>query len=117
MKPDYELIGRWLGNRQVEKEIGYPVYNDPETRWIVLDGVGFLTYRESGHIDCLYVEPAERMKGNAAQMVKMALEAMSGRCMAIRVSANENSFLLFQSFGFQAKRRTKNFMHMERRNA
>lgn len=116
MKPDYELIGRWLGNRQVEKEIGYPVYNDPDTRWIVLDGVGFCTYRESGHIDCLYVEPGERLRGNATLMITLALKALAG-CSLVRVSANANSSALFAGMGFSPKSATKNFLRMERRNA
>lgn len=110
MQPDYEMIGPWLGNRQIEKEIGYPVYNDPDTQWIVLDGVGFCTYRMSGHIDCLYVLPGARLQGNAAQMVRMALQAMSGK--TIRVSANANSLPLFQSYGFSPTTGTKNFTRM-----
>lgn len=118
MKPDYEMIGRWLGNRRVEKEIGYPVYNDPETMWAVIHGEGFITYRERGQIDALYVEPECRRRGVGRTLVNMALTSLANiGCRRVRVSANANSRHLFASAGFKTVSVSKNFTRMERYDA
>lgn len=118
MKSDWETIGPWLGNRAIEKEIGYPVYNDPETMWAVIPGKGFVTYRERGHIDALYVEPEFRCEGVGAVLVNMALTALSNvGCRRVRVSANKNSCRIFGRAGFRVIGNSKNFAKMELKNA
>lgn len=116
MKPDWNLIGPWLGNRRIEKEIGYPVYNDPMTSWLINPGVAFLTYRVEGYIDCLYVEPAHRLQGLATDLVWQVIARLC-QCPIVRVSANANSRPMFLKMGFVITSGTKNFTRMERVNA
>lgn len=114
----YRIVGPWLGNRQIENEIGYPVYNDPDTQWIAEPGLGFVTFRvwaggQHGRINVLYVAREHRLQGRAVSLVSKALTQIGeGR---VTVSANRNSRHLFEGFGFTAVRETKNFTAMELR--
>lgn len=106
---NWNLVGKWLGRRSIEKEIGYPVYNSPEYKWVISDA-GFCSYTK-GEIKYLYVLPEHRGVGMAKWMVSTAL---GEHCGTWTVRANKNSYNLFLRFGFAPVSSTKNFTFMRR---
>lgn len=110
---DYALVGRWLGSRQIEKEIGYPVYNDEGDVWLShISGFASATKRASGvwEFRYIYVMPQHRRMGTGRSMC-LEILGMSERWM---VRANRNSEAMFTSFGFVPVSGTKNFTKMVR---
>lgn len=105
---NWNLVGRWLGRRDIENEIGYPVYNAPGTIWEVED-YGFCSFVE-GEIKYLYVMPEHRGTGLGRKLVLDAI-GIEGKC---RVRANKNSLHLFLTLGFQPVSSTKNFTLLRR---
>lgn len=110
---DYALIGRWLGSRQIEKEIGYPVYNDGGDVWLShISGFASATKRASGlwEFRYIYVMPLQRRRGTGRSICQEIL-GMSERWV---VRANRNSEAMFVSLGFTPVSKTKNFTKMVR---
>ena len=106
---NWSLIGRWLGNRRVNREIGYPVYSDPGDIWEVV-AEGFCSFK-SNEIKYLYVLPEFRGGFVGCGLVSSVLDSSNE---AWTVRANKNSHNLFLRFGFHGVSCTKNFTLMRR---
>lgn len=106
---NYALIGRFLGRRDISREIGYPVYNDAGDIWAV-QPFGFCSFK-NGEIKYLWVDPEFRLRGMASCILSEVLSTCSSTW---KVRANVNSKKLFLTFGFKPISSTKNFTLMRR---
>lgn len=82
----YPLMGPFLANREVEKEIGYKLYDDDDKEWFVaLEGnkvIGFC-YRQKKskgnyQIGSCYVVKEHRDKGVVKRLLNKAMDGLSG---------------------------------------
>lgn len=82
----YKLMGPFLANRAVEKELGYPVYDDDDKTWFVAieeqKVVGFCYRQEikedKYQIGSCYVSEAYRERGAFNQLLNLALSTIAG---------------------------------------
>jgi len=92
----YQLMGPYLARREVEKEIGFPIYDEDGKEWFVAidDGavVGFC-YRFKGHIGSCYVVEERRRQGLFRQLLKAAMKDATGT-IAIRTKSEIMKALL-----------------------
>lgn len=66
----YEDLGPFFGSRQVERELGYKMYDDPDRVWLIakagqeIAGVSSYEAKEGkAHLRSTYVMPEYRQKG------------------------------------------------------
>lgn len=121
-KQFYAVVGPYLANRNVAKEIGYHIYDDENTEWfIALSGgelAAFANCRVSGNsvnICSCYTIEQFRLKGAMRSIVQYIKSEYQGKLL--RVSANANSKPLFASEGFKVVRKNGSFTVMEHKNA
>jgi len=98
----YPTVGPFLGNREVAKELGSPVWDDPEKRWSVavenetkqVIGLAAITGRTIGSF---YVVPANRNKSVGAALLHHVLShtALDGPVRSVATEASRNLFLMF----------------------
>ena|GEM_PF-2016403 len=83
----YQLLGPFLANRAVEREIGYKVYDDPEKVWLIareLSNVQGFCYllekkKDSYQVGSCYVVEEYRQLGIFKTLLDKATEGLSGK--------------------------------------
>jgi predicted acetyltransferase len=106
-KDFYVLLGPFLSNRQVEREIGYRIYDDEGKIWfIALDGytvAGFCYVHEKAasqyHFGSCYVVNEYRRKGIFRNLLKEAIRDIVGTVHL--TTNNEAMAALIQKEGFK----------------
>lgn len=118
----YAMVGPYLANRQTAKEIGYHIYDDDKTRWVLSTANGklraFATVRVSGAtatVTACYTVEQYRRKGVMKQLLQFAIAKIEHT--KFRATANANSLQLFKSLGFKQVHKNGSFVVMELRNA
>lgn len=116
-KTFYPTLGPFLARREVEKEIGYPVYDDDDKSWfIALNGkevLGFcyLQEKKKGHyqIGSCYVVSGHRHKGIFRSLLN---EAMGGGIngSVILITRNEYLMELLTEEGFIENKKRGSFI-------
>lgn len=112
--PDfYQLMGPIFGSRQIAKEIGINVYDDPDKQFAIAmhDGciVGFASVRGPVITDC-YVMPEFRLQG----VFSMILEFILSNSCASSANCTASSLPAFLKAGFQVVSKSKNFTKVKR---
>lgn len=119
----YALVGPYLASREVAKEIGYHIYDDEKTKWVIsTTNAGklraFALIRLAGKtatVTACYTVAQYRNKGAMKQLMQFAISQIEHE--AFRATANANSHQLFKSLGFKQLRKNGRFFVMELRNA
>lgn len=118
----YSAVGPYLANRGVAKEIGYHIYEDEKTKWILSHDsrglVAFALFRVCGlsaTVTACYTVPGQRRKGHMQRVIKAGCRHFSGT--RIRATANANSLKLFLGLGFKKVRANGRFHVVELANA
>lgn len=120
--PDfYRLVGPFLGSRDVHRELGGPVYDDPGKLWwlAMLGGavVGFCGLRVEGRVVKLcsaYVVPHARRSGVYEQLFQTRLTQALQLDLPIRGTVRPAAAALFLRHGFRIIRETANYATIER---
>ena len=115
----YQILGPYLAQRSIAKELGGPIRDDDGKVWVVaLDqGVvqGFCAYylrRETAVLCSAYVRPAYRKQGLYQTLFRHRLTAIGPRRMVSTVTGASVS--TFRRFGFQEVRRRGRYTLMQR---
>jgi predicted GNAT family acetyltransferase len=118
----YSLVGPYLASRSVAKEIGYHVYDDDKTQWVVsLDRnrlAAFALFRVvngTATVTACYTVEQFRMQGVMRKLMQFAM--LQIEVSKFRATANKNSLKMFKSLGFQKIRDNGSFSVMEICNA
>lgn len=116
----YALMGPLFGSREIAKEVGIHMYDDPDKRWFVAfehDAdwplLGVASVRGSLVSDC-YVYPDVRKLRVFTKILNAILEGTSG---TLRANCTRMSRGAFLKAGFVEKSATKNFTLMELKRA
>jgi GNAT superfamily N-acetyltransferase len=112
----WRILGPYIGSRQVAKEVGINLYADADkVFWLAEQHgqeVGFASVRGGLISDC-YVLPAFRRRGVfTSLLIAMTMQPRDYRATCTRMSRGA-----FEKQGFKVVKETKNFTHMEKRNA
>lgn len=83
----YQLLGPFLANRAVEREIGYKIYDDPEKVWLIareLNSVQGFCYllekkKDSYQVGSCYVVEKYRQLGIFKTLLDKATKELSGK--------------------------------------
>lgn len=109
----YDVMGPYFGSREIAKEVGIHLYDDSDKRWFVAvevaEIVGFASFRKGLISDC-YVAKVSRNQGVFTCVLRSLILLTTG---PLRANCTELSKKAFESHGFVAKRKTKNFTYME----
>ncbi len=115
----YQLMGPFLANRSVAKEIGYPIYDDDDKEWLLAteDGnvIGFCYRRVRGSsctIGSCYVAVKERGKGLFGKLLRTAVKKFIGT-VTLTTASHTMSFILFHE-GFRATKTRGKFTVYEK---
>lgn len=116
----YTAIGPFAMDREVERELGYPIYTTPEHRWIIARSGGVVAFgglvlvgSDRARLDWTYVVPDHRRKGLFAAIGERKLALCEGR----RVTTCTRSLWLlpwFARHGFVPTRPRGEWHYMER---
>jgi len=102
----YKTIGPYLGNRAIEKEIGYHIYDDPKQLWFFayVDNTfaGFVTL-SGNNCKVDYVLPKYRKMGVHFALAKERLKYCHGK---VRITCNDASKKTMLKLGFKEVRKT-----------
>jgi len=113
----YEIMGPIFGSREIAKEIGIHVYDDPDKQWYVcVKGaklVGCASRRGNVVSDC-YVDPKARTNGVFTGILSQLIYESEGPLRAACTKASEP---MFKAAGFKPTRKTQNFVFMELKRA
>jgi hypothetical protein len=114
----YGLLGRFLSRREIVKELGSPVWDDPGKTWIVaLDGVrvvGFCAYRYASKRTELcsdWVTPDRRHEGIYHAMFSKRLESIDG---PMRATVTDAALPTFLEHGFERVGQRGRFTRVEK---
>ena len=100
----YPTMGPRLSNREIVRELGYPVWDDPGKTWFVaLDGrilLGFCALLPSVPVRFTsdYVLPAYRRRGIYSRLFAARMETAAE--LPCRASATQASLPMFERHGF-----------------
>jgi GNAT superfamily N-acetyltransferase len=104
-------------DKSVYEELGYPVYSDFNHTWYLLYDEGILigfcavvdkkNYTSFNHD---YILPEYRNKGLYDTLFRARIEDISGKIKAVSTRKSINTFL---RYGFEIKRKTKNYTFVE----
>ncbi len=83
----YQLLGPFLANRTVEREIGYKIYDDPEKVWLIarelnnVQGFCYLLEKKKGsyQVGSCYVVEEYRQLGIFKTLLDKATNGLSGK--------------------------------------
>lgn len=121
----YQLLGPFLAQRSIAKELGGPLWDDSDLRWfIALDHnqvVGFCALRVGGgaaEFKHAYVLPTHRKIGVYKLLFEARFNSLKlihavGTTVRIRSVVGHNAREVYRKFGFTERRRTKNFLIMD----
>lgn len=120
--PDfYRLVGPFLGSREVHRELGGPVYDDPGKLWWLAmlggDVVGFCALRVEGRtvkLGSAYVVPDARRCGAYEKLFEARLAHALQLELPIRATARPAAAALFRRHRFHVVRETTGYMTFER---
>jgi hypothetical protein len=114
-KDFYEQLGPFIGKRDIHKEIGIAIYDDNNKLWAIakMNGlvVGFASKRGKIISDC-YVKKEHRQKGILTEILNEICNEKE-----LKATCTQMSKGAFEKIGFIAKKETKKFTYMERKNA
>ena len=110
----YQLIGKFLANRQVEKEIGYKIYDDDLKDWFFAvkneELCGFCyRWKKPNHfqIGSCYVVESERNKGLMKKLINSVVGQTEG---IIKITCKETMMDLLLLEGFKKTKSTGKFI-------
>ena len=120
--PDfYRLVGPFLGSREVHRELGGPVYDDPGKIWwlAMLGGavVGFCALRVEGRtvkLGSAYVVPDARRSGACERLFEARLAQALELDLPIRATVRPAAAALFRRHSFRVVRETTGYTTFER---
>lgn len=112
-KDFYSMLGPFLARREIEREIGYRIYDDDGKEWIVavdngsVVGFCYLWKRKTYHIGSFYVAKHCRRQGISKKLIANAVRDMRG----IVTVTTKNDFLrqVLLEESFTAKREIGGF--------
>jgi len=86
-KKFYPTMGPFLARRGVEKEIGYPIYDDPDKVWLIarelsnVQGFCYLLEKKKGiyQVGSCYVVEEYRQMGIFKTLLDEAMRGLSGK--------------------------------------
>jgi GNAT superfamily N-acetyltransferase len=117
----YELMGPFLANRLVVKELGFPIYDDDDKTWfIATEGenvVGFC-YRQKTkvgkyQIGSCYVTDSNRGQGLFGRLLEAATDSVAG---IVSLTTNKAVMaIVLKKNGFSAKVTRGSYTTYERR--
>lgn len=120
----YHWIGPFLGSREVHRELGGPVYDDPGKRWWVARKrdvvVGFCALTVDGgtaRLGSAYVVPEERNDGVYSALFVARLDAALALAVPLRAVVRPDAKKLFAKNGFTATRETANYIYFARESS
>lgn len=102
----YPMLGPFLARRDVEKEIGYKVYDDDGKEWLIavddgqVAGFCYLWPRPKGRyqIGSCYVKEESRRKGVFGKLLKEALSGVKGAVTLTTKNPTLKATLLKEGF-------------------
>lgn len=114
----YCLMGPYLSRRQIEKEIGYRVYDDDDKIWFITiyknDVIGFAAIMPHKNFDMLssaYVLPQYRNCGMYSQLLAKRLSVCTKKVKAI---ATDSSIDILKKNGFKVIGKKGRFYKVEK---
>ncbi|MFW6033945.1 MAG: GNAT family N-acetyltransferase [bacterium] len=115
----YRLLGPFLARREIEREIGYRLYDDDDKVWYVaLDErgavVGFCAARQTrthAAFSSAYVVPSRRREGVYSRLWRQRDEEFPGAARAVCTAA---SLPMFLKHGWREHRRRGRFVEVRR---
>lgn len=102
----YPLMGPHLANREVEKELGYPIYDDHDKTWFIatedasLIGFCYLQPKSKGKfsVGSCYVKEQFRNKGVFRELLTLAFSHADGEIEVVTNKENMAKILLDTGF-------------------
>jgi hypothetical protein len=115
----YSLMGPFLSNRIVVRELGSPVWDDRGKNWIIASDdsgvVGFCAYtirRGVAHLSSDYVLPSARRNGIYRQIFRTRLQCLGD--MPMVAAATDASKAQYLGAGFTERARRGRYTYVER---
>lgn len=108
----YTLLGPFLARREIEKEIGYPIFDDDSKAWLVAlkdkEVVGFCYIAEKKkqyyQIESYYVIKGHRHKGVFRSLFNSATEGIKGAVILTTKNDYVRELLIEEGFAEIRKR-------------
>jgi GNAT superfamily N-acetyltransferase len=97
----YAIMGPFFGSKDAARELGEPIWDEPERDWVVAvsegRALGCVAVRKNDYVCSLYVEPGSRGKLIGYALLRAALDLYGGK----RATATPHGAELFALFGFK----------------
>ena len=119
----YSILGPFLGDREIIKELGSPIYAENEKRWFVaMDEnqmvMGFVGLKPMVNnkmaLSSFYVIPQNRNQGIGGRLMSVLVDYAQNKTITATVRGRAKR--IFLSHGFTIIRKSRNYIFMERRS-
>lgn len=119
----YNLVGPFLGNRQVAKDLGMPIWNDSNREWVIalVDGkpiacssIEFLQRPDKACLKSAWVKEDFRGRGIYTELLRRRIEiAQSRGIRLLTATATELSLDILLKHGFRQTGRKGKYYLMQ----
>lgn len=117
----YILMGRFLANREVARELGMPVWDDADKQWVISvvkgEVLGFASYvitKNKVVLKSAYVLPEHRRKGVYTELLDARLAKVGTPGTVVEATVTRSSYHAMLSAGFETVAVKGKYYHMRK---